>query len=349
MRPRVASLLPSATEIVCALSGIDQLCGVSHECDFPPELAQRVAAGELPVLTGARLGPPGKLGVGAQAATPAGAEPKSTAGATGYALTNSAAIDTRLRELVAQALSVYIVDERALAACRPDLILTQDLCEVCAVSYAEICRAASYLSHAASVVSSHPTSLADIWADIRAVAAAIGREAEGTALLEQLSARVEAVRLRSNAAASRPAVLTLEWIEPPMPGGLWMAELVELAGGVPLGDQAGAKTHAFTAEQLAALQPEVVVVKPCGFTLEQGLAELETLRRVVPWDDWPACRTGRVYVADGSAYFNRPGPRIVDSTELLAACVQPELFPDFRQRYAHAVAPIGPDLAVVPW
>jgi iron complex transport system substrate-binding protein len=322
MGRRIASLLPSTTEIVCALGGIDDLVGVSHECDHPPEVARRVAAGELPVLTTARLGPPGPLG-----ATAGHIEHKGVG--------MSAAIDAQLRRLVAEALAVYIVDERQLAAAAPDLVLTQDLCDVCAVSYEETCRAVVHLSGAVEVLTTHPQSLHDILEDIRRIGAAIDRSGEAVDLVHTYILRIKAVGRRAEAAAAasgRPAVLTLEWIDPPMPGGLWMGELVEIAGGTPLGDQAGLKTHALSTEQLAGMQPEVVMVKPCGFTLAQGLAELPTLQRILP-PTWPAVRAGRVYVADGSAYFNRPGPRIIDSLELLAACIHPAAFVDFAELY----------------
>jgi iron complex transport system substrate-binding protein len=369
--PRVASLLPSTTEIVAALGAADLLVGVSHECDWPPEIAQRVNSGELPVLTSARLGPPGRL-------APAAAASETSAAAL-PGVSRSAAIDRRLRELVSAALSVYLVDEAALAACAPDIVLTQDLCEVCAVSYEETCRAVSFMQGAdVRVITTHPTSLDDIWGDVFRIGAAIGRERDAEILVASLRSRVEAVARRANAKYGsiadldnlgpdsldladllmrleqagyrvdddgrwqasdplpRPRVLTLEWIDPPMPGGLWMGELVELAGGIPIGDQRGAKTHALSREQLEALSPEVLVVKPCGFTLDMAQAELPVLKRVLPWDTWPACREGRVYLCDGSAYFNRPGPRIVDSLELLAACIHPELFGDFGERYAGA-------------
>lgn len=338
MSPRVASLLPSATEIVCALGGIDLLCGVSHECDYPPELAARVASGALPVLTGARLGPPGAL-------EPAASDP--AAQPTGEAQPSSAQIDAELRRLVAQALSVYVVDEQALADCRPDVILTQDLCAVCAVSYAETCRAASHLTHATRVVSSHPRTLADIFADIERLATAIGRPAAAAPLLDSLRARVEAVRRTVSASGSaRPRVLTLEWIDPPMPGGLWMAELIELAGGEPLLDQAGEHTRALNMDELGGVNPEVLVVKPCGFTLERGLAELAALRAAVPWERWDACRTGRVFIADGSAYFNRPGPRIVDSLELLVQCINPVDLSKNKSHFSGLYARISPDESV---
>jgi iron complex transport system substrate-binding protein len=326
--PRIASLLPSATETVCALGGVDDLVGVSHECDWPPEVAARVADGRLPVLTTARLGPPGPLGH-ADGYADVGEQPCM-----------SAAIDAQLRRLVAESLSVYIVDEHALAAAAPDVVLTQDLCEVCAVSFAETCRAVAYLAPgSARVVTSHPLTLEDILADMREVGAAIGRDAAAVDFVHTCALRIKRVSARSADAArasGAPRVLTIEWIDPPMPGGLWMTELIELAGGISLDQPEGEHSRVLSRAELEALAPDVVVVKPCGFTLAQTLAEAGSLRRVLP-AHWPACADSRVYLCDGSAYFNRPGPRIVESLELLASCVHPQAFPDFAAEYAPAV------------
>jgi iron complex transport system substrate-binding protein len=313
---RVVSLLPSATEIVCALGAGEQLVGVSHECDHPPEVAG------LPVLTRFRL---------------------PTSGASGE-------LDRSVRELLRAALSIYDLDVDLLTKLEPELVVTQDLCEVCAVSYRAVCAAADQLAgRDVAVVSLHPQRLDDIWADIGRVAAVLGRQAEGQALLAGLRGRLERVERRAAAAGSRPRVVSIEWLDPVMLGGTWMPELIAAAGGIPLGVAAGQRAPTLDLAALGRLEPEVVVVKPCGYPVERTLAELELLPRVLPWSAWPAVRSGRVFVADGNAYFNRSGPRIVDSAELLGACLHPRRFPGHLDRYREAVRRVDANLEVRHW
>ena len=308
---RVVSLLPSATEIVCALGAAEQLVGISHECDHPPE----VVAG-LPALTASRLSVDG----------------------------GSGRIDRSVRDLLRAALAIYDLDVDRLAELDPEVIVTQDLCEVCAVSYDAVCAATERLAgRNVQLVSLHPQRLDDIWGDIRTVAAALGRRAAGEALLAGLRARLERVERRT-AAASRPGVVSIEWLNPVMLGGTWMPELITIAGGDPLGVAAGERVPTMDLARLAALEPEVVVIKPCGYPVQRTLDELKLLPEVLPWGDWPAVQAGRVYVADGNAYFNRSGPRIVDSAELLAGCLHPDRFPDYRARYRQAVRRIDEGL-----
>lgn len=282
---RVVSLLPSATEHICAVGARDLLVGVSHECDHPADVVG------LPTLTRCR--------------TSLGRE--------------SLAIDQSIRNLLEKTVAVYEVDVDRLAALRPDVIVTQDLCDVCAVSYDDVCAAARTLGNPdLRIVNLHPTRLDEIWQDLRAVGAALGRDAEP--VLAALHARVEAVRARA-AGLPRPRVLTIEWLEPAMIGGTWMPELVALAGGEPLVTTAGQHAPTLSDEALAALDPEVVLIKPCGFDVARTFAErprVEALAAI-----WPRAAT---WVADGNAYFNRPGPRIVESLEILASAVHPEVF-----------------------
>jgi iron complex transport system substrate-binding protein len=310
------SLLAAGTEIVAALGAGDDLVAVSHECDHPPE----VVAGR-PVLTSARVGP----------------------------LPSSAAVDRSIRALVADALAIYDVDLELLAALEPDLIVTQDLCRVCAVSVEDVRTAVATLAAKADVrlVSLHPRGLRDILDDVGEVAAAIGRPADGARLVARLRERIERVRAKAAAAPSRPAVVTVEWIEPVMLGGLWMPELIELAGGVPLGVAAGEPAPTVTHGQLSELAPDVVVVKPCGFTVDRTLQELPTMARTLPWEAWTG-RGARVYVADGNAYFNRSGPRIVDSLELLGSLVHPDRFPEKVAGFGPTAVQVGPRLEVQP-
>jgi iron complex transport system substrate-binding protein len=297
---RVVSLLPSATEIVCALGAEAELVGISHECDFPPSLRGRT------VLTASRLGAGGSSGE----------------------------IDRAVRSLVADALSIYAIDEAALALLAPDLIITQDLCEVCAVSLDDVRAAVSRLAERADVriVSLHPTRLADVLDDVLRVGEALGRVDTARVVRESLEARIEAIRARAQASSVRPRVASIEWLEPLMLGGTWMPELIELAGGVPVGVRAGEPAPTITVVELAALEPEILLIKPCGFTLERTLAERELIERLRP-DLSPSAR---VYVADGNAYFNRSGPRLVESLEILAACVAPEQFPALARAHAQS-------------
>lgn len=315
-QPRIASLLPSATEIVCIMEAQSQLVGVSHECDFPPGVER------LPVLTRARLAP----------------------------VRSSKAIDREVREVLKDALAVYEIELERLESARPDVIVTQDLCDVCAVSFDDVCSAVNKLARKdVRIVSLRPTVLADIWADIARVGEALGRAEVAARVLAGLDARVSAIAARAARATHRPTVLSIEWIAPVMIGGMWMPELMELAGATALVTKAGEHAPTLALAQLAALDPDVVLVKPCGFPLARTLDELPVLRESLPWSSWRAVREGRVYVADGNAYFNRSGPRIVESLEILAACAHPELFKDFREAHASSVVRLEASLARHPF
>jgi iron complex transport system substrate-binding protein len=191
--------------------------------------------------------------------------------------------------------------------------------------------------------------LGDVWDDIARVAAALARPETGARVVDDLRARVADIQARSAARGGRPRVLSIEWIDPVMIGGMWMPELIALAGGTAMVTRPGDHAPTLTRDALAALAPDVVLVKPCGFPLERTLDELETLRACLPWNQWAAVRTGRVYVADGNAYFNRPGPRLVESLEILAACVHPEAFPDFQRKHRGTVVRVQPDLHCEAW
>jgi len=284
--------------MVCALGARADLVGRSHECDFPPGVE------ELPVLTSARIGP----------------------------LPSSRAIDSAVRDALRDALSIYQIDLPRLRETRPEVIVTQDLCEVCAVSLDDVRGAVARLARQdVRIVTLHPTRLDDIWADIGRIADAVGRSSAASGLVRDLRERVDSVGRRASRLPSRPRVLTIEWIDPIMVGGMWMPELVTIAGGEPLLTQPGDHAPTLQREQLAALEPEVVLVKPCGFDLPRTLAELPALRAALP-SSWRA----RMYAADGNAYFNRPGPRIVESLEILAACIHPEAFEDFARKHGSA-------------
>ena len=282
--------MPSATEIVCALGLADRIVGVSHECDFPPEIVGRA------VLTEPKLDPRG----------------------------SSAEIDAAVRGLVRDGLSVYRIREEALRAARPDLVVTQEHCEVCAVSFAEVEQAARTLLDApVAILSLKPNRLDDVLDDFTRVAAVAGVVDAGARLVADSRARLQHIRERLRHARSRPRVACIEWIDPLMVAGNWVPELVELGGGVYDLVPTGAHSPAITWDKLVAYAPDVVIVMPCGFPLEQTRRELPALAARAEWQALPAVRNRRVYSVDGNAYLNRPGPRIVDSAELLAGLIQP--------------------------
>jgi iron complex transport system substrate-binding protein len=308
---RIASLLPSATEIVCALGAREALVGRSHECDHP------AGVDSLPVLTRARIGP----------------------------LPSSRAIDQAVRDVVADALAIYEIELDALRVARPDVIVTQDLCDVCAVSLDDVRAAVARLARQdVAIVNLHPTRLEGVWEDVTRVADAIGRREAGVALVADLEARVSQISRRADGVGRRPSVLSIEWIDPVMIGGMWMPELIALAGGRPLVTAPGEHAPTLSLDELAKLDPDVVLIKPCGFSLARTLSELQIFRCVLPWDRWRAASEGRVYVADGNAFFNRPGPRIVESLEILAACVHPEAFADLAEAHRASFVRLDRDL-----
>jgi iron complex transport system substrate-binding protein len=219
---------------------------------------------------------------------------------------------------------------------------------VCAVSRADVCRAAeSVLGSNVAIVSLEPERLADIWSDVRRVARAVERPRAGDELVRRLENGLGEIAA-AVPLATRPKVLSIEWLAPVMIGGLWMPELIELAGGSPLVTRAGERAPTLGRDELAALDPDVVLVKPCGFTLERTLAEARLLAEALPWEYWRAAREGRVVVADGNAYFNRSGPRIVDSLEILVAGMVPDAFPELRRKHAASARRLTHELEALP-
>jgi iron complex transport system substrate-binding protein len=282
---RVASLLPSTTEIVAALGHLDVLVGRSHECDHPADVAA------LPVISRPRRDPVGTSGD----------------------------IHRGVVELLTEVLSIYQVDADALRDVAPDLILTQDLCRVCAVAEDEVIEAArTHLEHDVEVLTSSPLTLEQVLADVRRVAQALDDPAAGDALVARLRTGLDDIAA-SVAGRARRTFTLLEWVDPLMAGGTWAPELIEVAGGRPLLGVAGGHSPILDAETLLAADPEVLVVAPCGYDLERAAQDVPLLQALPGWDELQAVRSGRVAVADGSAYFNRPGPRLVDSAAILAA------------------------------
>jgi iron complex transport system substrate-binding protein len=309
MVPRIASLLPGATEMVCALGLADALVGVSHECDWPPEVCG------LPRVTCSRI---------------------RSASASGE-------IDCQVRTLLAAGDPLYEIDAARLAALRPELIVTQAQCDVCAVRYRDVLDlvACEPSLSGTRVVALNPQSLADVLADVERIAAAAGRPERGRSVAAELATRADAVRRRtaSLAADRRPRVAIVEWIEPLMVAGNWLPELVELAGGRYNLVAAGRHSPYVDWTALRDYDPEVLLAAPCGFDLPRTLREAEALPRLDGWSRLAAVRNGRAFAVDGNAYFNRAGPRLCDTLELLAHLVQPQLF----------AAPLLPAAASTPF
>ena len=282
---RICSLLPSATEIVFALGQGASLVGVTHECDYPPE------ATGLPHVTRTNI--------------PAGL--------------SSHEIDASVSSTLVTAGSLYELDLPLLDRLQPDLILTQRLCEVCAVSSDRVEASVDQLPSRPRVLNLEPHSLDDILSNIRSVAEAIGCDAGG--LLSNLRGRIDAVVQKTRGVSSRPRVFCMEWADPPYCGGHWAAELVEMAGGRDDLAKLHRPSQRIEWSRIADYAPDVVVLTCCGFNLERNMQEAQVLSR------HPELLSARVYATDGSAYFSRPGPRIVDSLEILAHLIHPELFP----------------------
>ncbi len=280
---RIVSLLPSATEILFAIGAGDRVVGVTHECDFPAEARSRVA------LTSSML-------------------PDNAAG--------SAAIDRHVRASVHSGSSLYALDAEKLAALEPDLIVTQELCAVCAVSYEIVERAAKRLRGDPRVISLEPSSLEDVYATIAFLGELTGRERGAADVVAGLRLREEV--LRRTPREVKPRALILEWTDPPMSGGHWTPGLVELAGGIPLLANPGANSQTLAWNAIADADPDVIIVVPCGFDLAHATRAAHELAANATWNALRAVRSGAAYVMDGNAYVNRPGPRLIDSADRFA-------------------------------
>jgi iron complex transport system substrate-binding protein len=290
---RIVSLLPAATEIVCALGLEEQLVGVTHECDHPPGVRQ------LPKVTRSFI--PGAA--------------------------SSGDIDRFVRERRANQQSLYMLDLATLQELRPDVIVTQALCDVCAVAEAEVQEAACALPVPARVVNLSPATIWEVLDSVRHVAQVAGVPQRGDRVVQSLARRVDIVMSRSLDVRRRPRVAFLEWLDPPFSCGHWTPELVNLAGGIEVLAAEGAPSRALSWGDVVASQPEIVVIACCGFDVERTVSELHLLEAVEGWHDVPAVRNARVYVMDGAQYFSRPGPRLVDSLEILANALHPALHP----------------------
>ena len=294
MRPReqrIVSLIPSGTEIVCALGLEEQLVGRSHSCDFPPSVRG------LPALT----------------------EPKVDAEAA------SLEIDRSIVRLVEQGLSVYRVDAERLRELAPTDVVTQDQCEVCAATLSDVEAALrTWTGRAPQLLSLRPSGLSEVWENIVEVARFLGVEERGGELRESLEAHVAELGKRTSALPGKPRVACLEWLDPLMAAGNWVPELVRIAGGENLFGEEGVHSGRLAWNQLVDADPDVIVLMPCGFDSIQTRRELGVLRARSEWPELRSVREGKVYITDGHQYFNRPGPRLADSAQILAEIFHPE-------------------------
>ena len=289
---RVASLLPSATEIVCALGMADTLIGVSHECDYPPDVVH-----DLPRLT--------------RSALPEGL--------------TSAQIDTEVSARLRRGESLYQLNEETLAALQPDLLISQELCDVCAVAFDDVCRFSVNLPGNPQVISLTPPNLYAIFDDVRTVAEAMGIPQRGEKLIGQLRVRLDRVAQDVERCAARcPRVFALEWLDHPFAAGHWVQEMIAIAGGEEVLGRAGQPSFRVTWEQIIATQPEVILLIPCGYNVEATEREWASLPKPPGWGTIPAVQTGRIYAFDANSYCSRPSPRVIEGIEQLARLLHPK-------------------------
>ena len=286
---RICSLLPGATEIAFALGLGDQIVGVTHECDYPPEATQKS------ILVHSSIDP---------------------------AHMTASEIDRKVGALLEGGKGLYHIDVAAWRAADPDVILTQGLCEVCALDYHEVVKAAARLPRQPNIVSLNPHSLSDVLDDILRVGQATERVVAATSLAADLRQRIDSLGHREP--DNRPRVVCLEWFEPLYTAGHWVPEMVALAGGFDVLGQQGEPSAKIEWRQVIEARPEVILLMPCGFDVRRTVKEATPLRGLPGWQQLPAVRSGNVYAMNGSAYFSRPGPRLVNGLEILARIIHPE-------------------------
>lgn len=291
---RIISLIASSTEIICALGFESQMVGRSHECDYPESIKK------LPICTEVKFQTDG----------------------------SSYEIDQRVKAILQEGLSVYKVSADKLKELKPDLIVTQIQCEVCAVSQKDVEAAVCQLIDSRpNIVSLNPNALADLWEDIRRVANALSQPQKAQELITRLKARIHSIETKARALPNKPKVACIEWIDPLMSAGNWMPELVELAGGINLFGKAGKHSPWMEWEDLRKADPDRLLILPCGFDIPRTLQEMDLMKARPGWGNLKAVRENQVFVLDGNQYFNRPGPRLVESLEILAEVFHPEAFP----------------------
>ncbi len=290
---RIVSLLPSSTEIVAAL-GLDRhLVGRSHECDFPASVK------DLPAHTAPKFDPDGR----------------------------SYQIKERVKAILQESVSVYRINAELLNDLKPTHIITQTQCEVCAVSFDEVERVAcDFLDTPAEIIALAPNALSDVFDDIQKVATALDVSERGEQLVKEMRTKMNNVDQLAREIKDQPTVACIEWINPLMAGGNWLPTLVEMAGGLNLFGRAGAHSPWLSWEVLRSADPDIIVLLPCGYDMEKTAIEAEDLPYNDGWEDLRAVKNGRVYITDGNQFFNRPGPRLVESQEILAEIFHPNRF-----------------------
>ncbi len=290
--PRIVSFLPSATEMVCALGLFDQLVGITHECDYPPEVAGKpiVIRNVLPIEN-----------------------------------MSQEEIDLSVSQRIREGLSLYQVDERLLQELAPDLILTQNLCQVCAPSGNEVSLALKLLRRVPQILWLSPQSLDEIFANLLQLGAATDRTTEAEEVTAAARDKLAKIARRTSSAASRPRVFCMEWLDPIYASGHWVPRMVEIAGGVDGLAQREADSIRVSWDDVLQWAPEILIIAPCGFNLAQVLERSAQLANYPGWSNLPAVSNGRVYAVDANSYFARPGPRVVNGTELLAHLIHPSL------------------------
>ena len=291
----IVTLLPSATEIVCALGLQEQIVGVSHSCNFPETIKK------LPAVTSTRV-------------------PYQD---------SSDVIDNFVRDHLQNNAALYDLDIQTLNEVRPDVVVSQTLCDVCAVSTGDVVAAIYGLDSRPRLIDLQPNTLDDVYGDILRVAAALGRDSTAASLLDELKARQHAIASRTARIAKndRPRVAFLEWLLPPFCGGHWNPELVELAGGIDLLGNPGRPSATLSWDRVAASDPDVIVLACCGFDVERALEDVRLLAGNDQWQNMRAVQNGEIYLVDGDAYFARPGPRLIDGLEMLAHALHPDIHP----------------------
>ena len=291
--PKIVSLIPSGTEMVCALGCQADLVGRSHECDFP------AAIRHLPICTEPTIAVAG----------------------------SSQEIHDRVSNRLKEALSVYRVETETLRKLQPDIIVTQTQCDVCAVSYTDVENALTEaLDKQPTLLSLKATNLQGVWDDLLRVAQGVGKKQEGQQLLATYQSRISAISERCLGLEPHPTVACIEWMEPLMVAGNWVPELVQLAGGQSVFGTPGAHAPWITWEDLAEADPDILVLMPCGFSMPRIQEELPIMTRHPSWPKLKAVQTGRVYLTDGNQFFNRPGPRMIESLEILSEIFHPSPF-----------------------
>ena len=302
---RICSLLPSATEILYALGLGDDVVGVSHECDYPPDALRK---------------------------------PKVIRTLIDQDTRSSEEIDQEVHRSLERRESLYQVDAEALRRLHPDLIVTQELCDVCAIDATQVSAALRALSYQPDVISLHPHTLQEMLEDIRLVGERVGHQAQAEELVASYRRRIDQVQTRLAGISRRPRVFCLEWLAPPMATGHWVPEMVELAGGIEVLGRAGQPSRYANAEEIVDARPEVLILMPCGFSIERTRRELAVVSAQPWWGRIPAVRDGQVHLVNGPAYFNRAGPRLIDGIELLASVLHPDRCAGLLPAGAHAVA-----------